>query len=86
MLGGINNALFLTSFAGFFVLGYSHHLLLRWAFSEVKSVSRKTTYEMVMSDGTDYLRWLQLLQITSKVKLLKRTLHEHGIKATLTQD
>ena len=40
MLGGINNALFLTSFAGFFVLGILI-LLLRWTFSRGKSLVEK---------------------------------------------
>ena len=40
MLGGINNVLFLTSFAGFFVLGILI-LLLRWTFSRGKSLVEK---------------------------------------------
>ncbi len=37
MLGGINNALFLSSFGGFFAVGVLS-LILRWAFKRGKSV------------------------------------------------
>jgi hypothetical protein len=41
MLGGINNALFLTSFGGFFAVGILS-LILRWAFTRGKSVIERT--------------------------------------------
>lgn len=41
MLGGINNALFLSSFGGFFAVGILS-LILRWAFSRGKSVIERT--------------------------------------------
>jgi hypothetical protein len=37
MLGGINNAIFLSSFGGFFAVGVLS-LILRWAFKRGKSV------------------------------------------------
>lgn len=83
MLGGINNALFITSFAGFFVLGILI-IFLRWAFSRGKSVVERPSrvgnddeyglLEVVASPG-NYIEG----------EMLKRKLHEHGIKATLTQ-
>lgn len=83
MLGGINNALFITSFAGFFVLGILI-ILLRWAFSRGKSVVERPSrvgnddeyglLEVVASPG-NYIEG----------EMLKRKLQEHGIKATLTQ-
>jgi len=41
MLGGINNALFLTSFGGFFAVGILA-LILKWAFARGKSVIERT--------------------------------------------
>jgi hypothetical protein len=82
MLGGINNELFLTSFAGFLVLGILI-LLLRWTFSRGNSLIEKP--RRVGNDG-DY----GLLEVVAtptnyiEGELLKRKLLEHGIKATLT--
>jgi hypothetical protein len=83
MLGGINNALFLTSFAGFFVLGILI-LLLRWAFSRGKSVVERPR----RSGNEDEYGLLRVVATPTnhiEGEILKRTLHEHGIKATLTQ-
>lgn len=83
MLGGINNALFLTSFAGFFVLGILI-ILLRWAFSRGKSVIERPSK---VGNDNEY----GLLEVVAKPgnhiegEMLKRKLAEHGIKATLTQ-
>lgn len=83
MLGGINNALFLTSFAGFFVLGILI-ILLRWAFSRGKSVIERPSK---VGNDNEY----GLLEVVAKPgnhiegEMLKRKLEEHGIKATLTQ-
>jgi hypothetical protein len=41
MLGGINNALFLSSFGGFFAVGILA-LILKWAFARGKSVVERT--------------------------------------------
>jgi hypothetical protein len=83
VLGGINNALFLTSFAGFFVLGILI-ILLRWAFSRGKSVVERPSR---IGNDDEY----GLLEVVAapgnhiEGEILKRKLLEHGIKATLTQ-
>ena len=83
MLGGINNALFITSFAGFFVLGVLI-ILLRWAFSRGKSVVERPSK---VGNDDEY----GLLEVVASPgnhiegEMLKRKLQEHGIKATLTQ-
>ena len=83
MLGGINNALFLTSFAGFLVLGILI-ILLRWAFSRGKSVVERPS--RVGND--DEYGLLEIVAAPSnhiEGEMLKRKLLEHAIKATLTQ-
>jgi hypothetical protein len=83
MLGGINNVLFITSFAGFFVLGILI-ILLRWAFSRGKSVVERPSR---VGNDDEY----GLLEVVASPgnhiegEMLKRKLQEHGIKATLTQ-
>jgi len=83
MLGGINNALFLSSFAGFVVLGVLI-LLLRWAFSRGSSVVEKPSRRGNESENG-------LLKVVAaplnhiEGEMMKRKLLEHGIKATLTQ-
>ena len=83
MLGGINNALFITPFAGFFVLGILI-ILLRWAFSRGKSVVERPSR---VGNDDEY----GLLQVVAapgnhiEGEMLKQKLLEHGIKATLTQ-
>ena len=81
MLGGIDNALFLSSFAGFAVMGVLI-LLLRWAFSRGSSLverPRRTGEEdeygllRVVATPTNFIEGE-----------IKRKLIEHGIKATLT--
>jgi len=82
MLGGINNALFLTSFAGFFVLGILI-VLLRWAFSRGKSVVERPS--RVGNDDEYGLMEVVAAPINHiEGEMLKRKLLEHGIKATLT--
>ena len=83
MLGGINNALFLTSFAGFFVLGILI-ILLRWTFSRGKSVVERPS--RVGND--DEYGLLEVVAAPSnhiEGEMLKRKLLEYGIKATLAQ-
>jgi hypothetical protein len=83
MLGGINNALFLTSFAGFVVLGFLI-ILLRWAFSRGVSVVQRP---QKIGDENEY-GILEVVAAPSNFiegELLKQKLLEHGIKATLTQ-
>jgi hypothetical protein len=83
MLGGINNALFLSSFAGFAVLGFLI-VMLRWAFSRGSSVVEKPLFQ---GNENEY----GLLEVVAKPlnhiedEMMKRKLLEHGIKATLTQ-
>ena len=83
MLGGINNALFLTSLGGFFVLGILI-LLLRWTFSRGTSV-----VERPRSIGNDDEYGLLTVVATPsnyiEGEMARRKLLEHGIKATLTQ-
>ena len=83
MLGGINNALFLTSFAGFFVLGILI-LLLRWTFSRGNSLVEKPSRK---GNEDEYGLLHVVARPTNFIEgeILKRTLLEHGIKATLTQ-
>lgn len=83
MLGGINNALFLTSFAGFFVLGILI-LLLRWTFSRGNSLVEKPSRK---GNEDEYGLLHVVASPTNFIEgeILKRTLMEHGIKATLTQ-
>ncbi|MFM8751673.1 MAG: hypothetical protein ACKOEB_00540 [Actinomycetota bacterium] len=83
MLGGINNALFLTSFAGFFVLGILI-ILLRWAFSRGKSVVERP-HKVGNDDEYGLLEVVASPSNYIEGEMLKRKLMEHGIKATLTQ-
>ena len=82
MLGGINNSLFFSSFAGFAVLGVLI-MLLRWAFSrgssvieKPKSVGQEDEYGIltVVASPTNHIEG----------EMMRRKLSEHGIKATLT--
>lgn len=83
MLGGINNALFLTSFAGFFVLGVLI-IILRWAFSRGHSVVERP---LKVGNENEYGMLEVVAAPTNFIEgeMLKRKLQEHGIKATLTQ-
>jgi hypothetical protein len=82
MLGGINNTLFFTSFAGFAVMGL-FIILLKWAFSRGSSLVEKPKK---IGDEDEY----GLLKVASpsnfvEGEMLRLKLDEHGIKATLTQ-
>ena len=82
MLGGIDNALFLSSFAGFAVMGVLI-LLLRWAFSRGSSLverPRRTGEE----DEYGLLRVVATPTNFIEGEIIKRKLIAHGIKATLT--
>lgn len=83
MLGGINNSLFLTSFAGFFVLGILI-IFLRWAFSRGDSVVERP---LRIGEPDDYglLREVAAPSNYVEGELLRRKLEDHGIKANLTQ-
>ena len=83
MLGGIDNNLFFSSFAGFAVLGVLI-ILLRWAFSRGNSLIEKPKS---IGDEDEY----GLLSVVAtpanhiEGEMLRRKLIEHGIKASLTQ-
>ena len=83
MLGGINNTLFFTSFAGFAVMGL-FIILLKWAFSRGSSLVEKPKK---IGDEDEY----GLLKVVASPsnfiegEMLRLKLDEHGIKATLTQ-
>lgn len=83
MLGGINNALFLSSFAGFFVLGVLI-VLLRWSFSRGKSVVERPRR---VGNDDEYGILEVVARPTNYIEgeMLKRRLIDNGIKATLTQ-
>ncbi len=83
MLGGIDNPMFFSSFAGFAVLGVLI-LLLRWAFSRGSSLVEKPSKT---GEEGEY----GLLRVVAKPsnhiegEILRQKLAAHGIKATLTQ-
>lgn len=83
MLGGINNALFLSSFAGFFVLGVLI-VLLRWSFSRGKSVVERPRR---VGNDDEYGILEVVARPTNYIEgeMLKRRLIDNGIKATLTK-
>jgi hypothetical protein len=83
MLGGINNELFLTSFAGFAVLGVLI-ILLRWAFSRGQSVVERPR-QVGNEDEYGMLEVVAAPGNFIEGEMLKQKLQEHGIKATLTQ-
>lgn len=83
MLGGINNALFLSSFAGFFVLGVLI-VLLRWSFSRGKSVVERPR-RVGNDDEYGILEVVATPNNYIEGEMLKRRLIDNGIKATLTQ-
>jgi hypothetical protein len=82
MLGGINNELFLTSFAGFLVLGILI-VLLRWTFSRGHSLVEKPRR---VGGDQEYGLLAAVASPTNYIEgeIMKQKLLEHGIKATLT--
>ena len=83
MLGGINNALFLSSFGGFFAVGILA-LILKWAFARGKSVVERTP-----RIGGEY-EYGSLVVVASpnnhiEGEILRLKLVDAKIKATLTQ-
>lgn len=83
MLGGIDNSLFFSSFAGFAVLGVLI-ILLRWAFSRGSSVVEKPK-SIGQEDEYGLLKAVANPSNHIEGEMLRRKLSEHGIKATLTQ-
>jgi hypothetical protein len=83
MLGGINNALFLSSFGGFFAVGILA-LILKWAFARGKSVVERTP----RIGGEDEYGALVFVASPNKHiegEILRLKLVDAKIKATLTQ-
>lgn len=83
MLGGINNSLFLSSFAGFFVLGILI-LFLRWAFSRGSSVVERPL-QRGEPDQYGLLREIASPSNHVEGEMMRQRLMENGIRATLTQ-
>jgi len=83
MLGGVDNALFLKSLAGFAVMGL-FILLLRWAFARGKSAVERPS-QMGQDDEYGLLRVVASPDNHIEGELIRRRLEENGIKATLTQ-
>jgi hypothetical protein len=83
MLGGINNSLFIFSFAGFFVLAILI-ILLRWAFSRGSSLIERPSRS---GDIDEYGLLKVVASPTNHIEgeMLRRKLLENGIKANLTQ-
>ncbi len=83
MLGGIDNALFLKSFAGFAVMVVLI-FLLRWGFSRGKSVAERP---FSVGDDDSYGK----LKVAARPKnhiegeMMRQKLLANGIKANLTQ-
>ncbi|MFM7542612.1 MAG: hypothetical protein ACKO75_04350 [Actinomycetales bacterium] len=83
MLGGIDNALFLKSLAGFAVMGFLM-ILLRWAFARGKSLVEKPL-RIGEEDSYGALRVVAKPKNHIEGEIIRRKLLEHGIKANLTQ-
>ena len=83
MLGGINNALFLTSFGGFFAVGLLA-IILKWAFARGKSVIERTPR---IGGEDDYGSLVVVASPNNHIEgeILRLKLVEAHIKATLTQ-
>jgi len=83
LLGGINNELYLISLSGFLIVGLMA-LILKWAFSNNKSVIERTKK---IGDEDEY----GLLKVAASPKnhiegeMLRQKLLSVGIKATLSQ-
>jgi hypothetical protein len=83
LLGGIDNNLFFSSFAGFAVIGVLI-ILLRWAFSRGNSLVEKP--KSIGEEGEyGLLRVVATPSNHIEGEILRRKLVDHGIKATLTQ-
>ena len=83
MLGGINNALFLSSFGGFFAVGLLA-LILKWAFARGKSVIERTPR---IGGEDEYGALVVVASPNNHIEgeILRQKLIAVGIKATLTQ-
>jgi hypothetical protein len=83
MLGGINNALFLTSFGGFFAVGVLA-LILKWAFARGKSIVERTPR---VGGENEYGALVIVASPSNHIEgeILRLKLVDAQIKATLTQ-
>lgn len=83
MLGGINNALFLSSFGGFFAVGILA-LILKWAFARGKSVIERTPK---IGNEDEYGSLVVVASPNNHIEgeILRLKLVDAKIKATLTQ-
>ena len=83
MLGGINNALFLSSFGGFFAVGILA-LILKWAFVRGKSVIERTPK---IGGEDEYGSLVVVASPNNHIEgeILRLKLVDAKIKATLTQ-
>lgn len=83
MLGGINNALFLTSFGGFFAVGVLA-LILKWAFARGKSIVERTPR---VAGENEYGALVIVASPSNHIEgeILRLKLVDAQIKATLTQ-
>ncbi len=83
MLGGINNALFLSSFGGFFAVGILA-LILKWAFARGKSVIERTPK---LGGEDEYGSLVVVASPNNHIEgeILRLKLVDAKIKATLTQ-
>jgi hypothetical protein len=83
MLGGINNALFLSSFGGFFAVGILA-LILKWAFARGKSVVERTPR---IGNEDEYGALVVVASPNNHIQgeILRLKLVDAKIKATLTQ-
>jgi hypothetical protein len=83
MLGGIDNALFLTSFGGFFALLVLIPLL-KWAFARGKSVVERP---IRIGSENEYGLLVSVAEPSNHIEgeILKRRLADSGIRANLVQ-
>jgi hypothetical protein len=83
MLSGINNALFLSSFGGFFAVGILA-LILKWAFARGKSVIERTPK---IGGEDEYGSLVVVASPNNHIEgeILRLKLVDAKIKATLTQ-
>ena len=83
MLGGVNNALFLSSFGGFFAVGVLA-LILKWAFARGKSVIERTPK---IGSEDEYGSLVVVASQNNHIEgeILRLKLVDAKIKATLTQ-
>lgn len=83
MLGGVDNALFLSSFGGFFAVGILS-LILRWAFKRGKSVVENTPK---IGGEDDYGALVVIASPNNYIEgeLLRLKLATSEIKANLVQ-